>query len=169
MKSALFELADIASCMSSNIHQLHFNVVGAEFGDTHKLLEKYYEELNDDYDAAGEWGRALGGFAPSSIDSGARIQMGGLEPKPYSTEEALTSAHGHLETYVTQLTEVFNAVNQLTDPLGIAVTNWIQGRIEYWAKEVAFFISARLEGADLEEGTPEVIEGGMETVTNEHV
>ncbi|MCX8073383.1 MAG: DNA starvation/stationary phase protection protein [Candidatus Binatia bacterium] len=46
----------------------HWNVVGPQFHDLHKLFEEEYEELDDIVDEVAERIRALGGVAPGTLE-----------------------------------------------------------------------------------------------------
>lgn len=48
-------------------HIAHLNVVGRNFYSDHKLLNKIYDDLQDEIDTLGELIRALNAFAPSSL------------------------------------------------------------------------------------------------------
>jgi len=48
-------------------HVAHLNIVGRNFVSDHKLLEKIYEDLQDQIDTIGELLRTLNTFAPSSL------------------------------------------------------------------------------------------------------
>lgn len=48
-------------------HIAHLNITGRNFYSDHKLLNKIYDDLQDEIDFLGELIRALGAFAPSSL------------------------------------------------------------------------------------------------------
>lgn len=48
-------------------HIAHLNVTGRNFYSDHKLLNKIYDDLQDEIDTLGELIRALGAYAPSSL------------------------------------------------------------------------------------------------------
>ena len=48
-------------------HIAHLNVTGRNFYSDHKLLNKIYEELQEDIDTIGEFVRTLGAMVPESL------------------------------------------------------------------------------------------------------
>ena len=52
--SILQELADIAACLSGDLHTLHLNITGDEFDSLHRVFKKLYEAAADDFDAIAE-------------------------------------------------------------------------------------------------------------------
>jgi starvation-inducible DNA-binding protein len=53
---------------SYRTHSIHFNIEGKEFYGWHKLLQKIYEDSESIQDDLGELIRALGYFAPETIN-----------------------------------------------------------------------------------------------------
>jgi DNA-binding ferritin-like protein len=142
MDKALYELADCFNCVSGNIHTLHLNVHGANFDTVHKKwTNKYYQELDEDYDSAAEWGRCYESPAPNKNDSASRISFKSIPAKPYTCEEAVHIAGTNIEAMLEQMHLLFTIANKKADkcPIATGVANWLQTRIEYWSKELAFF------------------------------
>lgn len=59
MSHPLIELAYGCANASHSAHLAHFNVVGPNFGELHKLYKRIYEYLDEWYDKFGERVRAL--------------------------------------------------------------------------------------------------------------
>jgi DNA-binding ferritin-like protein len=151
MQKALYVLADCFNCVSGNIHTLHLNVRGTQFDTVHKQwTQEYYEALDEDYDSAAEWGRCYGEPAPNKNESAARINFQSLEAKPYTCLEATIAAFKSLQQLVNQMQLTLKLANQEAenDPIATGVANWLQTRIEYWVKEIMFFLKNRLEAVE---------------------
>jgi hypothetical protein len=106
-----------------------------------KVTKEYYEELDNDYDDLAEWGRCYDVFMPNKNDSAKRIEFKSLDADAVVNYE---SASRLIDEYFTELlknyTTVFNAMNEVKDcAVSIGLANWLQTRIEYWAKEQSFF------------------------------
>jgi DNA-binding ferritin-like protein len=144
--AALAALADCCTAVSGNMHTAHLNFQGLEFDTFHKkVLKKYYEELDDDYDELAEWARCYDYVVQNKNESAARIAFKSLNGI-CNRESAINAIADNLTQLLDQFKEVFNAVNQITDcPIAIGVANYIQDRIQYWAKEVFFFNAKRFE------------------------
>lgn len=54
-------------------HIAHLNVVGRNFYSDHKLLNKIYDDLQDEIDTLGELIRAMDAFAPTSLREIAEV------------------------------------------------------------------------------------------------
>jgi len=50
-------------------HSIHFNITGENFAANHRLLQKIYEDAQQAIDDLGELIRALGAYAPDSIQT----------------------------------------------------------------------------------------------------
>jgi DNA-binding ferritin-like protein len=147
MDEALYALADCFNCVSGNIHTIHLNVRGSEFDTVHKKwTNKYYQELDDDYDSAAEWGRCYGRPAPNKNDSAARIQFQSLPGATLSCDDAVQLVQSNLEALLEQMHLLFTVANKKADtcPIATGVANWLQTRIEYWSKEIHFFNKNRV-------------------------
>lgn len=139
---ALVELADIANCVSGDFHTMHLNFSGEEFDTMHKkVLQKYYEQAAEDYDAWAEAAAIFDATAPSTNESATRIgwkSVSGMFNKTTAVERTSTM----LEAYLEMLAVVFKALSK-DDYKSIGVQNAVQGRIEYWSKELCYFNKRR--------------------------
>ncbi|AEC01466.1 Dps family protein [Parasphaerochaeta coccoides] len=75
----------------SKFHNLHWNVYGPQFKATHVLLEEYYDELSEDFDAFAERLLQLGDKPPVTIDQFKKLTSFSEETKDsFSAEESLS-------------------------------------------------------------------------------
>jgi DNA-binding ferritin-like protein len=144
----MVSLADTAKCVSGDFHCMHLNIHGEEFDTIHKVMEKYYEQAADDYDTWAEWAAALEMALPNPNGAAQRIEWQSYESDTLddmSSKAGIVSATKDvLEEYVKALVIVYGEVNNDSRaPLSIAIANAIQGRIEYWTKELYFFSKRR--------------------------
>lgn len=146
MDKVLLELADIAACISGDFHTLHLNMKGSEFDTMHKkVLQKYYEEAAHDYDSWAEAAAMFEAVAPNVNEAATRIGWKSFNDEGLvDRSTAVTEVDKRLEYYLESLVAVFAELNANTEcPLHIGVANTVQTRIEYWAKEHAYFNSRR--------------------------
>lgn len=144
--AALFALADVCASAAGDLHTLHLNVIGHEFDVMHKdVLKTYYEQLDDDYDSAAEWGRCFDAYAPNKNESAARIQYQSLGENAHDRDNAVAITKVVLTNVMEQMHQMYNTMDNLATecPICTGIANWLQTRLEYWAKEVAFFNKAR--------------------------
>jgi DNA-binding ferritin-like protein len=142
--AAIATLADCCAATSGNVHTIHLNIMGEEFDTYHKkITQAYYEALDDDYDELAEWARCYDYVVENKNESAARVEFQSLNGV-FTRDEAVGLLATNLEQVLGQFKLLFNAVNELTDcPIAIGVANWLQDRIQYWAKEVYFFNAKR--------------------------
>jgi DNA-binding ferritin-like protein len=145
--AVLIELADIAACFSGDLHTLHLNMHGNEFDTMHKkVLQKYYEEAADDYDSWAEAACMFKGIAPNVNEAATRIGWKSFNGMLVHRETVVREVSERLKAYLDALVPVFAKLNDNTEcPLHIGVANTVQTRIEYWAKEYAYFNKRRAE------------------------
>jgi DNA-binding ferritin-like protein len=144
--SILIELADIAICLSGDFHTLHLNMSGDEFDTMHKkVLLKYYEDAADDYDAWAEAAGMFKGVAPNANGAATRIGWKSFEgTRTIHKDTAIREVEERLKAYLDALVPVFVKLSSNTEcPFHIGVANTVQTRIEYWAKEYAYFNKRR--------------------------
>jgi DNA-binding ferritin-like protein len=143
--SILIELADIAACLNGDFHTLHLNMQGDEFDVMHKqVLQVYYDEAANDYDSWAEAAGMFEGTLPNVNEAATRIGWKSFEGAIVNEETAVKEVDERLKAYLDALTPVFAKLNNNTEcPLHIGVANTVQTRIEYWAKEYAYFNKRR--------------------------
>jgi len=145
--AALIQLSDSANCVSGDFHTLHLNVHGAEFDNLHKdVLKEYYEQAGNDYDALAEFARVFYVPIPSTNESAKRLTYYSVESQLYPRDKVVDLIDQLLETLLILYHKVFNLVNKKDDDYRcIGVANFLQTRIEFWAKEKCFFNHNRRE------------------------
>jgi len=145
--AALIQLSDIANCVSGDLHTLHLNVQGIEFDNLHKkVLKKYYEQASDDYDALSESARMFYVPVPSTNESSKRLEYQSVEGAYQTRIDVVSITEELLVTLLEAYHKVFLLLNKKEDDYRcIGVTNFLQTRIEYWAKEKCFFNHNRRE------------------------
>jgi DNA-binding ferritin-like protein len=147
LSKAVMALADVCAASAGDLHTLHLNYKGAEFDMMHKkVLKKYYEQLDSDYDDLAEWGRCFDITALNKNEAASRIEYQSYNGN-CDRQHAIEITHVVLDNVATVMREVFNYTNKIEDCyICIGLSNWLQTRLEYWAKEIAFFNKYRLEG-----------------------
>lgn len=99
----------------------HWNVIGPQFHDLHKLFEEQYEALSDMVDEVAERIRTLGGVAPGTLEEfrkAARLrEEPGVVPPALQMVRNLASDH---EAIVRQLRQDIPVVQDQHNDLGTA-------------------------------------------------
>lgn len=74
----------------AKFHNLHWNLYGTQFRSVHVLLEEYYDELSEDFDAFAERVLQLGDKPPVTIDQYKKLTTFAEETKgSFSITETL--------------------------------------------------------------------------------
>lgn len=142
---ALLELADLAASVAGDFHTLHLNMRGGEFDTMHKkVLLKYYEKADDDYDTLAEWAGCYGVDMPNKNDSAKRVGYKSLEAKPFVRDEAVQLAQERLDGICEAYAAFHSSVSKVGDALSIAVTSDIETLLTYWTKEANYFNKRRV-------------------------
>lgn len=144
--AALIELADIFICASNDLHTAHLNMRGRGFDRMHKkVLLAYYEELASDYDAAAEFAGCFDAAIPNANDAASRISWKSFDGF-VGYDSAVVLINEVLTFLCDKLVILYNAFNSFENcSICIGITNWLQGRIEYWTKELNYFNRRRFE------------------------
>jgi DNA-binding ferritin-like protein len=142
--AAVATLADCCAAVSGNVHTLHLNVSGLSSDTYHKkVTKKYYEQLDNDYDELAEWARCYDYEVQNKNESAARITFQSLVGT-FTCEQVVAELNYNLKAVLEQFRLLFEAVNNITEcAITIGLANWLQDRIQYWAKEVYFFNAKR--------------------------
>jgi DNA-binding ferritin-like protein len=141
--AALYNAADIAAAAAGDLHTLHLNVRGSDFDSLHKAFRKYYEEADSDYDDLAEWGRCCAEPAPNKNESAKRAEWDSLKGSEVTRSKAVKEAGEVLDALSAAYHKLLKAADKIDDPLASGLSNWLQGRLEYWTKEKAFFNESR--------------------------
>jgi len=78
-------------------HIAHLNVTGRNFYSDHKLLNKIYDDLQDEIDTLGELIRALGAFAPLSLTEIMENSQVSIDAIDGSADALLSEVRSDLE------------------------------------------------------------------------
>ena len=141
---ALENLADMCACASGDMHTAHLNYHGAEFDTMHKkVLQRYYEEFADDYDALAEFAGCYKATLKNVNEAAVRCEWKSFDGS-CSRQEAINLFDEVGNAIVKAMHEVYKALEKADKcPIACGITNWLQGRLEYWTKEVAYFNERR--------------------------
>jgi DNA-binding ferritin-like protein len=144
--AAIAQCSDICAAAAGDIHTLHLNMQGAEFDTMHKkVLLKYYEALDEDYDSLAEFAACYGWQCLNKNESAKRAGWSSFDGMVHKAE-AVKQTDATLDIVLSGMLTLFNSLNKITDcPIAVGVANWLQGRLEYWAKERHYFNARRAE------------------------
>ena len=82
-------LADIAA-LNIKIHNLHWNVIGREFKSVHKMTDKMYEMLQEQFDETAEIMKMNNEFPLATLgDYLEATNIEEIESRPYPVDEVL--------------------------------------------------------------------------------
>lgn len=122
-------------------HVAHVNIVGRNFASDHKLLEKVYEDLQEQIDSIAEKIRTLDGFMPNSLQDvivDSHIPSFGIEG---SSELLLSEVKDDLE----HLKGCYEELIRVSENEGHdEIANYAQDRVLALAKHI-WMIKATLE------------------------
>jgi len=95
-------------------HSCHLNITGRNFASDHKLLQKIYEDAQDNIDTIGEFIRTVGVTAPETVsDILAGSELG--EDTAYDADSMLTIVLEAQEYMMTDYKELFDIATEATD------------------------------------------------------
>jgi len=119
-------------------HVAHVNVEGRNFTSDHKLLQKTYEDLQDQIDTIAELLRTLGAYMPNDMYD--VLSSSDIVPRPVDG-----NADALLETVLEDLEhlkECYIALDEIADEEGHEeIANYAQDRILAIAKHIWMFKS----------------------------
>jgi DNA-binding ferritin-like protein len=144
---AVATLADCCAAVAGDMHTAHLLFKGNEFDNFHKkVLKKYYEELDDDYDELAEWAVCYGYQVKNKNESAKRVEYQSWDPEHVARSLTVEKTGEVLTELLDQFKELYNALNKITDCIiAIGLANYLQDKIQYWAKEIYFFNARRAE------------------------
>lgn len=109
----------------------HWNVSGPNFSERHSFFGEIYEKVQDDLDLYGEHIRALGAFAPGSINRINELTRIRDEDTVPNDLEMIIRLESDNRTMLLEL----NAAAQVAEAAGARGTlNFLEGQIEYHEK-----------------------------------
>jgi DNA-binding ferritin-like protein len=140
-------VSDLCAAAAGDIHTLHLNMNGKEFDTMHKkVLLKYYEELDSDYDELAEFAACFDWECKNKNESAKRIDWESYDNGTCDRQEAVLQTALVLGKVLDGMHELYVALNKLEDDaMAVGVANWLQGRLEYWGKELNYFNQRRVE------------------------
>lgn len=95
-------------------HSCHLNITGRNFTSDHKLLQKIYEDAQDNIDTIGEFIRTVGVTAPETVgDILAGSELG--EDTAYDADSMLTIVLEAQEYMMNDYKELFDIATEATD------------------------------------------------------
>lgn len=134
-------LSDLA-VMNVKIHNLHWNVVGMEFRAVHKMTEKIYELMADQFDEVAEVMKMknLIPFARMAdyLDNSVISE---IESRPYQTDEVIAILEKDWKALIERAKKLREEAAKKDDFL---VANLMDDYLRIYAKK-AWMISAMLE------------------------
>jgi DNA-binding ferritin-like protein len=141
---AVSQVSDICAAAAGDMHTMHLNMHGPEFDTMHKkVLQKYYEELDDDYDSLAEFAACFDFVCLNKNESAKRVNWTSFDGT-VDRQVAISGTNDTLSVVLNNMKDLFKVLNKIEDcPISIGIANWLQGRIEYWAKEVHYFNARR--------------------------
>lgn len=144
--AAIAQCSDICAAAAGDVHTLHLNMEGEEFDTMHKkVLLKYYEALDEDYDSLAEFAACYGWQCKNKNSSAERVGWDSFEGMVHKAE-AVSATNDVLDKVLSAMLTLFNSLNKINDcAIAVGVANWLQGRLEYWAKERHYFNTRRAE------------------------
>ena len=107
------------------VHHAHFNVIGPNFYEYHKLLDDIYKDVWESFDGIGEQVRALDIFTPASLEE---FQMLSVVDSAKGVKAAQVMIH-ELLLDNDKVIGILNEVNILSEN-HVGLQNFIQGRID---------------------------------------
>lgn len=122
-------------------HVAHVNIVGRNFASDHKLLEKVYEDLQEQIDSIAEKIRTLDGFMPNSLQdviTDSHIPGFGIEGSSETLLEEVKIDLEHLKGCYEELIKISE------DEGHDEIANYAQDRVLALAKHI-WMIKATLE------------------------
>ena len=112
-------------------HVAHVNIVGRNFASDHKLLQKIYEDLQENIDSLAELLRTIGAQMPNDIATVLSISPFRDDPTEGDADELLQLVLDDQEKLMDLYKELDQAANLAGD---IDISNFAQGRVGDHAK-----------------------------------
>ena len=112
-------------------HVAHVNIVGRNFASDHKLLQKIYEDLQENIDSLAELLRTIGAQMPNDIATVLSISPFRDDPTEGDADELLQLVLDDQEKLMDLYKELDQAANEAGD---IYMSNFAQGRVGDHAK-----------------------------------
>jgi len=125
--------------LNVKFHNLHWNVVGINFNELHKLTEELYEDLFEKYDAVAELLKMKGQMPLSRVaDYLINASVEEVEPKEFSAKEVLEILLKDIRKMKELALEIRNQADEEGD---FAVVNVFEDHIASYNKNIWFIES----------------------------
>ena len=122
-------------------HSCHLNITGRNFTSDHKLLQKIYEDAQEQIDTIGEFLRTIGAQAPETIqDILSGSELG--EDTAYDADSMLTIVLEAQEYMMDDYKQLFDIATEATDQ---DIANYAADRLGAHSK-FAWMLRSTLEG-----------------------
>jgi starvation-inducible DNA-binding protein len=126
----------------------HWNVIGTDFTEKHKLFESQYEQLDNIIDKVAERIRALGHFVPGSLsEARASTNLKDETFSSYNSSSIIAILLADHETIIRNLRKQISFFANEQEDLG--TSDFATGLMQDHEK-VAWFLRAHLDKADLQ-------------------
>lgn len=121
-------------------HSCHLNITGRNFASDHKLLQKIYEDAQENIDTIGEFIRTIGAQAPETI---SEILLGSElgEDTAYDADSMLAIVLEAQEYLMNDYKELFDIATEATDQ---DIANYAADRLGAHSK-FAWMLKSTLE------------------------
>lgn len=114
-------------------HVAHVNITGRNFASDHKLLQKVYEDLQDQIDSIAELIRTLDGFMPNNLHEIIMDSYIPSNPMEGSSETLISDVKDDLES----LKGCYEELIQISESEGHEeIANYAQDRVLAIAKHI---------------------------------
>ncbi|MDY0389022.1 MAG: DNA starvation/stationary phase protection protein [Methanolobus sp.] len=121
------------------LHNLHWNVVGKTFKQTHEYLEDMYDEAAESFDEIAEYQKMIGEYPKASLKEYLEIStIKELESKDYSVQDSYKMALEDQKLMRTLATEIRNKADEASEFVLVAL---MEGEIEAQNKHIWFIES----------------------------
>ncbi|MGL4521004.1 MAG: Dps family protein [Bacilli bacterium] len=123
--------------MYMKVRNFHWNVIGVDFFDFHKYLEKMYNKLADEIDRVAERIKMLGLFPVGSLKE--CLELATLKEVPsihYNTVTISMELINDFSTTARYLRQILTHINETTDEF---TSNMLGESLEFIEKQVWFF------------------------------
>ncbi len=132
-------LTDTASCAANELQEMHWNIRGLQFDTMHLVLDKLYNEMNDDCDKLAEITAQYVDIVKGRMTAASRVEI--PEVSDATDLQSVVVAINTLLDYCLEVYgHAFNAVSKITQcPISIGAANFLQTRMEFWSKERHYF------------------------------
>ena len=118
------------------LHNLHFNVVGAQFVPTHEYLESVYDEAMEYYDAVAELLKMQGEEPVVRISDYVKIaSLEEVDGRAFSVKEAYEILQGDFKLMSDLAKEIRSSADEEDN---FPLANLMEDHLDYYSKQLWF-------------------------------